>query len=176
MYNAPKYSPSFKLSTRDIGTRPGSEVPESGPKTATFRRVYSHPAGLRLLVRAKCGTNIGRKQLIERAENVSLPTGSPVQIDWEPVGSNKVVFWAVVYAEKEVVDIDLAEKNGVYAPTGKRKSKRSTWTVQKLVFPSQKGQTCIEEKRLASSRDVRVAVLNLLNNASLNQFRTDPSQ
>ncbi len=171
-YRVPEKPPKFKMTTRSFGTEPGSKASESSPSTAQYKRVYSHPARLRLLVRAACGTTLGRQQLIERAQSVTDPNGPHVQIDWDTIRSSRVVFYVVTKTEEEVLDLDLEAKNGRYTVKNKRKSKKERWDVQRLTFDGGR-KNCADVKD-PDPKEVRVSVINALNTITLRHFRNNP--
>jgi hypothetical protein len=167
-YDVPKYSPSYHRSVRDVGPKPDSKV--VGDKTsATFKRIYAEPAALRLLVRAECSSRPGDQELINKARQMSSPSGPPVQIDWNRVRSDEVTFYAVVSTQRKVVQLDLNARNGQYEVGGKKESKKERWEVRKLSI-TRRNQTCVKEKDL-TDKELRIAVVNFLNHATLNNVR-----
>ena len=169
-YHIPKYPHKLKMQTREIGTRPGTKASLRGPENDTYTRIYAYPAGVRLLVRAECGTELGRNELIQRAEKISEAKGPPVQIDWGTVRSERVSFWIVTYSVREILNIDLVAKDGKYAIQNKRKSNQDEWDVRKLTID---GNSCVVEKDL-DERELRIAIFNVINQASLRNFRKGP--
>jgi len=167
-YPIPKYPPKFSSNTQNIGPRPGSKASEDAPDQAEFRRVYFKPAGLRLFVRANCDSAIGQNELIKRAENGTLPEGPTVQMDWERIKGETVTFWAVVAMEKEVVTISLQKSNGRYAASNTERQTFVDWQVQKISVGN--SGVCVKEKDV-TNRQIRIAVINLLNNVTLRHFR-----
>ena len=164
-YKVPKYPSAYKRTTRDSGPRPGSSVPDNAPANAVFRRAYIAPAGLRLLVRAECGETIGRSELIERAQRTTEAQGPTVQIDWGPVKSAKVEFWAVVATTKTVSNVDLVVRDGKYAVADKQKTVQEDWHVQKLAVGTQK-TVCVAEAEM-DPKALAKAVNNMLNQQTL---------
>jgi len=164
-YKVPKYPAAYKRTSRDSGPLPGSTVPDKGASSATYRRVYVAPAGLRLLVRAECGEQIGRNELIQRAQQASEAEGPPVQLDWGTVKNEKVVFWAVVSTSKTITTVDLSARDGRYKVINKRKSVEEDWHVQKLSIGKEKS-LCLLEKEMIP-KDLARAVTNLLNHQTL---------
>jgi hypothetical protein len=167
-YDLPKYSPSYHRSVRDVGPKPDSKV-VGDKKSATFKRIYAEPAALRLLVRAECSSNPGEKELIDKARQMSSPTGPPVQIDWNRVTSDKVTFYAVVSTNRKVVRLDLSARGGKYEVTSKNESKKERWEVRKLTI-TRRNLTCVKEKDM-TDKELRIAVVNFLNHATLNNAR-----
>ena len=164
-YHVPKYPSAYKRSTKDSGPRPGSTVPENGPASSVFRRAYISPAALRLLVRVECGRTIGRAELIQRAKQVTDPQGKPVQIDWGPVSSARVEFWAVVATTKTVSTVNLIARDGKYQVADKQKTVQEDWHAQKLAV-GKKGTACIVESEM-DPKGLAKAVNNLLNRQTL---------
>lgn len=164
-YKVPKYPAAYKRTSRDSGPVPGSVVPDKAPASATYRRVYVAPAGLRLLVRAECNEQIGRNELIQRAQQASEAEGPPVQLDWGTIKDEKVVFWAVVSISKTITTVDLSARDGHYKVVNKRKSVEEDWHVQKLAIGKKKS-LCIVEKEMLP-KELSLAVTNLLNNQTL---------
>lgn len=158
------------MTTRSVGPRPGSVAGDDAPDTAIFKRIYSKPSQLRILVRANCNTRVGQQSLIEKAKSNSLPSGPVVQLDWERVRDKEVVFWAVASSETEVVTINLEKKDGRYVSKGSQKNTTETWDVQQIIFPIAKGNPCVNETALAK-RDMRIALVNFLNSTTLSNFR-----
>ena len=175
-YPVPKYAKKFSLQTKDKGPRPGSRVPNSGAEGGEFQRTYLYPAGLRLLVRAPCGSQISQKDLVAKAELMSKADGGPVQIDWEPVGDKDVLFWAVLYSRKETHSIAVRAEDGKYKAAGEyHKSESSSWHIEKLTMQTAEGlKSCFNQDEVESEK-VRKAVLNILIAASLRNFRGQPS-
>lgn len=171
-YRVPERPPKFKMTTRSFGTEPGSKAPESAPRTAQYKRVYSYPARLRLLVRAECGAAIGRQQLIERTQNITASDGPHVQIDWDVIRSSRVAFYVVTYTEEKTLNIDLEAQGGKYVVKNKRKSSGGQWQVQRLSFDGGR-KKCSEEKD-PDPKEVRLAVINALNAITLRHFRSNP--
>ena len=122
-------------------------------------------------MRVPCGRNLSREDLIERAKSTTLADGPPIQIDWETIRGKRVSYYAVIYTEKTISTIDLVARDGVYRVSSKRKSTDASWDVQRLTFGSQ--GDCIRSDEL-TERQMRVAVINLLNTASLRHFRSVP--
>ena len=170
-YRLPKFPPKYKLRTRDIGPKPGTAVTVSSPRTERFRRVYTSPAGLRLLVRVNCGASVTSDDLIKRAQEVSPASGGPVQIDWSPIRGDKVSFWVVTSLARRVVDVNLVAKDGKYQIKDKNTQEKLFWQVERLTFAE--GKNCIEEKNL-SNKDISVAVINALNQHTIKYFRKNP--
>lgn len=164
----PKYPPKFSGTSQNIGPKPGSKASEDAPDQAEFRRIYFKPAGLRLLVRANCDSAIGQNELIKRAENGTLPDGPPVQMDWERIRGEEVTFWAVVAKEKEIVTISLTKKDGRYTATNTDRKTYLDWQVQKIALGN--SGVCVKEKSV-TNREMRIAIVNLLNEATLQHFR-----
>jgi len=169
LYSIPKYPPKMKMSTRDAGVRPGTAVGKNDPTSASFRRTYSKPAGLRLLVRVPCSASLGREELIQRAKSISAADGPPVQIDWEAIRGGRVSYYAVIYTEKTISHVDLVARAGVYRVRSKRKITEEGWDVQRLSFGAQ--GACVRSEEL-TERAMKVAVINVLNTASLKHFRS----
>lgn len=172
-YPVPKSAPKFSTVSKNVGPKPGSKAPEGAPDRAVFKRIFSKPSKLRILVRANCGTRIGEKALIDKAKSNSLPTGPVAQLDWERIRGESVLFWAVSSSEQEVITIDLKKENGRYISQGKKRNVSETWDIQQVIFPVAKGNICVEEKKI-SHRDMRVALINFLNNSTLRNFRKSP--
>jgi len=169
LFKLPKYPPKLKMTTRDAGIRPGTPVGKNDPSTTSFKRIYSKPAGLRLLVRVPCNSRMpSDKDLIERAGQISEAGGPPVQIDWEPVYEGEVRYVAVVYSERIISAVDLTARNGKYAVARTSKLVEDGWSVQPLDFIGV--GACIEPTEL-TQRQMKVAVINILNTASLANFR-----
>lgn len=173
-YAVPKYSPSYKRTSRDIGPRPGSRVMEDA-RTSTFKRVYSRPAGLRLLVRANCSTNLRRGELISKARKLSTASGPVVQIDWEPIRGDKVAFWVVASASRKVTEVTLTDKDGKYVASGSKTSPQEHWEVSKLIVGGVKTSACVNEKKM-ESHELRLAVINFLNRFSVDFYRRPSDQ
>lgn len=166
----PKSAPKFSMNTKNIGPKPGSPASESAPETAQFKRIYAKPAQLRMLVRAKCDTRVGNNALITRAKSNSLPTGPVVQMDWERIRGDQVAFYFVASFEKEIVTVEMKKQNGKYVATSTKRDKVEKWQTQQVSIPSQKSSRCIDEKKI-TQKEMRVAAINFLNNATLRNFR-----
>ena len=165
-FRIPKYPPKLSMSSRDSGPRPGSKAPDGAG--GTFRRTYTKPAALRLLVRAPCSARIKDEALIQRAKSISLEDGPVVQIDWDVIGNQRVTYHVVLFLGRNISQINLAERDGIYKVRDKKSIKDNSWEVHKLNF---KGQgTCVTSKDL-THLGMRVAVVNMLNSASLRHFR-----
>ena len=171
-FSLPKYPPRLKMTSRDYGPRPGAAVSKNGKKSAIFRRVYSRPAGLRLLVKTNCTNTPKKDDLTRRAERISLSDGPPVQIDLAPGKDGKAAYFAVMYLERKISHVDLVARDGKYAVSNTRASDEGTWVVKKLNFPKQ-GGSCTQTREL-TNREMRVALVNALNDATLAHFRTNP--
>ena len=91
-----------------------------------------------------------------------------VQIDWETIDNQRVAYYAVVFLGRNISQISLVAGDGIYKVRDKKSVKDNSWEVQKLNFKA-KG-SCVTSKDL-THRDMRVAVVNMLNSASLRHFR-----
>lgn len=167
----PKYPPKYKKTSRDMGVKPGTKVRENGPETAQFQRLYNRPAALRLAVRVPCGRSLPDKDLIDRAKAITSDKGPPTSIDWMGITGDKVSYYAVLYMERTISKVSLKAKNGVYAAASTSRNDESKWSVARLNFP--KTGQCVDRKEL-TNRDMRVAVVNVLNAATLQWFRSRP--
>ena len=169
-FRLPKYPPKLKKSTRDSGPKPGTVVKNNQPSNTTFRRVYSFPTALRLLVRTNCDTRPGRKELIDRAKAITLDDGPPVQIDWETIRGDKVSYWAVVSSNRVISHLNLGTKQGKYVVSDKKTLKQEDWDVQKLTL----GKVTCESGQKIDNKTIRKSVINILNQKSLQNFRKNP--
>lgn len=167
LYQIPKFSPSYKRASRDVGPRPGSKV-KGGSKQELFKRIYNNPAESRLLVRVPCGTKVGRGQLIARAKKLTASRGPVVQIDWEPIKKGqKVSFWLVTSAQRKIAQIELDGSSGVYKSTDTKDEVQEHWSADPIILSP---EACIDEKEV-STKDMRIAVTNILNRFSVDFFR-----
>ncbi len=166
----PKYSPSYKQSSRDVGPLPGSHAP-SESKTE-FKRIYTQPAGLRLLVRANCDTPIARGELITRARQLTTNSGPVVQIDWEPIRGDRVSYWAVASAQRKIATHEMTPEKGKYVASEAKITAQEHWRVSRL---SVKKTNCTPIKEV-DKKNLRQAVINFLNNFTVEFFRRPSSQ
>ena len=165
--NIPRRPLKLKMRTRSIGPKPGSPVKE-GNTNASYRKSYMYPAELVLLVRGECGTNLGRRELVELAEQKGQKHGAPLMVDWGSVKA-EASYWAVVRTRREILDIQLSDKKGKYMITKHSKRKKFSWHTQKITI-SRKGN-CLKIKEL-EPKALKVAVLNILTNQTLKSFRS----
>lgn len=166
----PKYSPSYKQSSRDVGPLPGSRAPD-GPKTE-FKRIYAQPAGLRMLVRANCGTLIQRGELITRARQLTTASGPVVQIDWEPINGDSVSYWVVASASRKISTHEMTPEKGKYVASNPKITTQEHWRVSRLSF---KKSMCISIKE-ANQKTLKQEVINFLNLFTVDFFRRPSSQ
>lgn len=169
-FAVPKYSPSYNKTSRDVGPLPGTRAtdhPES-----EFKRIYSHPAGLRLLVRANCDTPIGRGDLITKARQLTTAAGPVVQIDWEPINGDRVTYWVVASAQRKVATHDLSVVEGKYVASNPKVTTQEHWRVQRLAFGNQK---CPLIKEI-DSKKLRQEIFNFLNLFTVDFFRSPSTQ
>lgn len=171
-YKVPKYSPSYKRSSRDIGPRPGSKV-KGGQSSETFKRIYNNPAEARLLVRVPCGVRVGRGQLIAKAKELTTPRGPVVQVDWDTIRKDqKVSFWLVSSAQRKIVTVEMDGRDGTYKKSASNDEAQMHWEAQRLIISP---AACVKEKDL-TSKDMRIAVINALNRFSVDFFRRASSR
>lgn len=168
-YTIPKASGSFSLRTTDFGPRPGSAVPENGPDSETFRRVYAYPAQVRLVVRAACDAQISDKALIDEAQTASEPGKGPTQIDWQNVPANEFKLLLVLHARREEVRVPLTAKDGKYVAGGTDRKESEEWEVVEVKMPNNLNP-CLKRDQISNS-DLKKAVYNALNSLSLKNFR-----
>ncbi|MDJ0842390.1 MAG: hypothetical protein QNK37_38165 [Acidobacteriota bacterium] len=169
-FTLPKHPPKLKNFSRDYGPRPGSQTTKTG--SSVFRRVYYRPASLRLLVRANCTATPDKDDLIQQAERRSLEDGPPVQVDWGSVRGSRASYYAVMYLKKTVSKIDLTARDGRYEITNKSSYQDGQWVVKRLNIPKA-GGNCATTREI-TNRDMRAAVLNVLSEATLAHFRSNP--
>lgn len=167
-YQVPKYSPSYKRSSKDLGPHPGSKAP-AGTEGAVFKRIYAEPAAIRLLVRANCGTRLGRRELIERARKLSTREGPVQHIDWEPIRGDRATFWVVASARRKVVKLELRVEEGKYKSAGEKVTPQEYWEVTRLSIGTSNAN-CVEEKKL-TTHQLRTPVVNFLNHFTLGMYR-----
>ena len=75
----------------------------------------------------------------------------------------------MVFEEKTISHVDVVARAGVYRVKSKRKITEEGWEVQRLSF-GQSGACVLPEE--LTERALRIAVINVLNTASLKHFRS----
>ena len=158
-----------KLEVSYEGVWPKAAYQEGQPKEQKFKRIETQPPRLKLLVRADCDQRVGQQELIQKAKNLSSTDGQVVEIDWEHVTDEKVVFYAVVYFEKRVTRYNLVAKDDKYQVASSSVQIYPSWQTAKLQFPS--GQACVREKDI-EIRTMKVTILNLLNRLGIYNLNT----
>lgn len=164
-----KYPKKYGLRTLEIGPKPGSPAPKDKSEE-TFKRIYSYPANLRLLVRATCGKQLSSKDLISRAQQLT-ESGSPVQeIDWDTIKSGeKFSYWAVVYSKSESVTFQLENQNDKWAIKSKSNDVKELWDVKKLTLATA-SNACIAPETF-TKKALQTAMHDYLIEKSLANFR-----
>ncbi len=169
-FSIPKYSSSYKQTSRDVGPTPGSRAPNES--VAEFKRIYSHPAGMRLLVRANCDTPIGRGDLITKARQLTTTTGPVVQVDWEPIHGDRVAYWAVASAQRKVATHVMTPNEGKYVPSRPKVTIQEHWRVERLTIGTQQ---CANAKDV-DGKKLKQEISNFLNLFTVDFFRRPSSQ
>lgn len=166
-YSLPKYPAKMSNLVRESGPKPGS--PAQPDQTATFIRTTYMPAELRLVARANCSTTPGSGALIGRARSSSEAHGPVVQVDWEPVRTDKPGFWAVLETRAVVVTVNLREKDGQFVTVNKDHRESTQWHTAPLQFKD--GTRCVVEKEITAA-EMRKAVRNVLHQITLAHYRS----